>query len=511
MQDSTISRAPRASRLVVEVLCAASILGMVALAWVELSRAIGHSYLLADQVDQLQQIGLLVHGDWTGLYGPWWSGTNPIVHALGPLSGLVFGVPARLGLDPDQTHVVFVLLVLASVAAFYAVTSRLDPLLAVLWTSLIVASPSFWWAGSLFWSNTLLVPLGLSFAAGVVRYARHPDADSAVWLVLLVWLGWQIHSTPGVVLLLLVAVAWDLRRRSRAGTVQRRPAWYTLLGLILVVGPYLLAEVLTHGRNTRAIVANLLRRGSREEGMRGAGESFQGTLRMLGLPLHSQDGWTWSVVIGSVVVFALLVLWLHLCVRAIQRWRRKEEGAEDRLALAAVLVLIGHTAFFIAVNRSVASGHYLLFSLPWSVLPVALAMRSLAGRLGRAGPVLVVALSVAVFANGWRQAGNWRETTDWNFRAMSAAMARVCTEHPRIRLSESTHFVPPHPEMEPVLEYLVRRWVPICLVQPDAPVLVHPDRAGAPPGTLRVQDTEWRRVELLPPGLGIYVPARDIP
>lgn len=506
MKDQATAKGPPASPLAVEVLCATWVLAMVALAWLELSGSIGHSDFLADQVDQLQQLDLLARGDLAGLYGPWWSGTAPPVHALGPLSALAFGILDGLGLDPDQIHMVFVWLMLASVAGFYAFTSRLDPWLALIWTSLIVGSPYFWWIGSLLWANALLVPLGLLFAAGVLAYARGPDAHKAQWLLLFVWLGLQVHSTAGIVFLVLLAVAWDVWRRRRSGTVRFRPSLRILLGLVLVGGPYLVAEVFKHGQNTRAIVANLVRRSGRDGG-RGARESLEGSLHLLGLPPGPQDGSTWSAVIACIVFSALIATWLYLCGRALRRLRRGIEVPEDRLALAALLVLIGQTAFFLAVNRSIASRHYLLYGLPWIALPVALAVRYLAGRLGRALPILVLVLSGGEFAYGRMQAGNWLAGTEWNWRNMSAAMTRICADHPRIRLREPVGFVPYDPRMKPVLRYLAHRWVRTCEIQADAPVLVYPDRAGTPPEVLRVQELEWRRSEIVPPGLGVYLPA----
>jgi hypothetical protein len=507
MKDDTSPKAPPAGRLAGEVICGTCVLGMIALAWRSLSAVVGHTYFLSDQVDQLQQLDLVLRGYSAGLYGPWWSGTAPLVQGLGPLSGLAFGIPARLGLDPDQIHVVFIWSLLGSAAGFYAFTRRLDPWLALLWTSLILASFTFWWAASLLWTNSLLVPLGLLFAAGVVAYARRPDANTAMWLLLLVWLGWHIHSTPGIMFLLVIAIAWDVWRRWRAGAVRLRASWQTLLGLVLVVGPYVVAEALTRGRNTRAIVANLVRRGPREGAVRGARESVEGALRLLGVPLFPHDGPTWSRIVGWAVVTALLATWLVLCGRALPRLRRGREVPEDRLALAALLVLVGQTAFFVAVNRGILSWHYLLYGLPWMTLAAALAVRHLAARLGPAAPILMVALSVAVFAHGFWRADGWYETTDWNFRNMRSGMARACADHPRIRLSEAGGFAAYHPAMESVLEYLAHRWVPACRIQADAPVLVQPDRAGAFPEALRAQGLDWRRIEVIRPGLGIYLRA----
>lgn len=499
------STRPLGRSLAAEALCAACVVAMLALTAVRLSACIGRGHFLADQVDQLQQLDQVSAGHLDGLYGPWWSGTSPQVRALGPLSTLAFGIPTRLGLDPDGVHAVFLGLLLASVAAFYAWVRRLDPWLALAWTALILASPYTWWIGSMFWVNVLLAPVALLFAGGVVAYARTPGGARAAWLALFVFLGLHVHSTPAIAFLLLAAVGVDLWRRRSAAPLRLRPSWRLAIGAAAIAGPYLVVELANRGRNTSAILENLGRHGAnRSEGWRAARESLEAAIPILGLSRGPGDAPATSGAAGWLAAAALAAIALGLGWRAVRRWSRGTETPGEALALAAVLVVVGQAAFFTAVNRPIGSRHYLLFALPWMVLPVALAVRLAAAWLGRWGPALVVVLSAGAYALGWSRAPPWLETTDWSWRTISGGMARICAEHPAVRLHEPADFAPPGAGIDSVLRYVARRAVPACTVDPEAPVLVAPDRAGSPPATLSVEGVAWRRTELIPPGLGVY-------
>ena len=208
----------RVRRLHTVVTCAA----LAMFAWLTLRHA-GESAFLEDQVDQLQNFESLLRLRPEGLWGAIMSGTVPPARALGPLGAIAFGAPLSLGLGIDAVHIETSLLIAIATAVCFVALSRIDVIVAWLWLAVFAATGVVWWNAAMLWSNTLLLPVGLTIATLAASCLRTPNRATFGWLAVVVLYALQLHLVS-VVALPIVAIVGAVTYRA-ARPVTRIHAW----------------------------------------------------------------------------------------------------------------------------------------------------------------------------------------------------------------------------------------------------------------------------------------------
>ena len=223
-------------------------------AWLA-TRHVGEAAFLEDQVDQLQNFESLLTLRPQGLWGAIMSGTVPPARALGPLGAIAFGVPVSLGLGVDAVHLETSLLIAIATAVCFLMLSRIDMVFAWLWLAVFSATSVVWWNAAMLWSNTLLLPLGLTLATLASSCLRDPSRATLGWLGVAVLYALQLHLVAIVAVPIVMIVAAVTFREARP--VRGVHAWVIVAAAVLAIAPYAIAEVMTGGANTRAILGHL--------------------------------------------------------------------------------------------------------------------------------------------------------------------------------------------------------------------------------------------------------------
>lgn len=466
-------------------------------------RHVGESYFLADQVDQLQKYEAALRLEPDGLWGGVMSGTE--ARALGPFGALVFGLPVSLGLGIDAIHALTSLfLAIATGIAFWQL-ARLNQVLAWGWLIVFTAMRMVWWNAAMFWVCTLILPLGLLVLALFAANLRRPSTAKVAGIALILLLALQVHLAALVgVPILLIAAGIVLGHRPRQGGPEF--VLVMILGLIgLALLPYLLAEVKTDFRNTRAMfshVESATRHGGRE-GTRAAAE----TLVLAADPMVLfPDNRAAALATGGAAALAAL---------ALLAWRRRRlpetrlHTAMTWLVATALMAAGGQALFFLVMARPLNGLHYAILLAPWYGVPAAALLAAAfpidshpAARV--AAPALGVSAILLLLFAAPARADRFAELTPWNYRAILTALETLCAgeavdtvEGPGL-IDELT------PSYDSVLRYLMKRGFSRCRYDPDADIVIAANRANAFDESIEWNGGRYTRERVLPPGLARY-------
>jgi hypothetical protein len=487
-------------RLNAAVACAA----LLAFAWLTL-RHVGESVFLEDQVDQLQNFESLLRLQPEGLWGAIMSGTVPAARALGPLGAVVFGVPVAMGLGVDAVHATTSLLIAMGTALCFAVLLRIDAAFSWLWLLVFSAAGVVWWNASLLWSNTLLLPAGLVIAALAAACLRRPDRATLGWLAVASLTALQLHLVAIVAVPFVVTIA-VVTFREAPSRLARAQAWMLTAAAIVAVGPYLLAEAMTGGRNTRAIVSHLGTGGVADPG------SALTALAIATDPTRLLEwaglGTTTAIVVGTALVLGTLI-WLG--TRQRQRSSESPGAYSERLVLwlvrASLAAAAGQALFFLSMGRPFAGfHHYTLLAPMYAIVPAALVRYALfrAGVTRRATTLLGAGVLAVLVVIGPGIADRNAAPAPWSFNRIRTALETLCNGG-AVETDEGAGFAAQlNPQYDSVLRYMMRRELTSCRHDPSSDVVIAAAVNADYPESKEIKGVVYRREEVLPPGLARY-------
>jgi hypothetical protein len=459
-------------------------------AWLTM-RHVGDAAFLEDQVDQLQNFESLLRLRPEGLWGAIMSGTVPPARALGPLGAVVFGVPVSLGLGVNAIHVATSLLIAVATAVCFVALARIELTFAWCWLLIFSATGLVWWNAAMLWSNTVLLPVGLLFAALAASCLYRPDRATLGWMVVVAMFALQLHLVAAVALPIAVTVAIVTYRRGRPAS--RLTVWMLALAMVIAIGPYLLGEALSGLANTRAILGHL---GSSDPA---AGDNGSATaslaialdptrlLEALGL-----GPWT-AIVVGAV-----------LSIVALRLLRASSAGSAPLfwLAVCAVAGIAGQALFFLWMSRPFAGYHHVTLLAPfYAVVPAALLTRL----LGQWKPVAIgTAVLALLIWMGPTLADRHAEETPWSYARIRASLDALCGSA-AVATDEGQAFAAQlNPHYDSVLRYMMKRGMTTCRYQPSSDVLIAATRDAQYPTTKTIGGSTFYRELVLPPGIARY-------
>lgn len=146
------------------------------------------------------------------------------------------------------------------------------------------------------WSNTLLLPIGLLFAALTGSCLHRPDRATFGWMIVTVLFGLQLHLVAAVAVPVVAIVGAVTLRQARP--MRGMDRWALAAAGVLAIGPYAFAEGLTGFANTRAIVGHL---GSSAVGSGGDSGSAVTSLAIALDPMRLLD----AIGLGSLTAIVL--------------------------------------------------------------------------------------------------------------------------------------------------------------------------------------------------------------
>ena len=477
----------RVRRLHTVVTCAA----FAMFAWLT-TRHVGESAFLEDQVDQLQNFESLLRLQPEGLWGAIMSGTVPAARALGPLGAMAFGIPGSLGFGVNAVHVETSLLIVIATAVCFAAFARIDTVVAWLWLLVFSATGVVWWNASMLWSNTLLLPLGLTIAALAASSFRDPNRATLGWLAVAVLYALQLHLVA-IVAAPIVAIAGAVTFRE-ATPVRGVHAWAIAGVAVLAVAPYALAETMTGFANTRAIVGHL---GSGTVGSAGDTGSATMSLSIATDPTRLLDTLGLGPLPATIVAAALAI--------AALRWLRT--GPLFWLTACAAAAIAGQALFFLWMSRPFAGYHHVTLLAPfYAVVPAVLLRRVLfrpavPGRVACAvgGVVLVLLITVGPWL-----ADHYAERTPWSYSRIRATLDALCGGI-GVETDEGLAFAALlNPQYDSVLRYMMKRGLTTCRYEPSSDVLIAVVRDGQYPASKTIGRATFYRELVLPPGIARY-------
>jgi hypothetical protein len=471
-------------------------------------RHVGESYFLADQVDQLQKYEAALRLEPEGLWGPVMSGTS--ARALGPFGALMLGLPLSLGFGIDAIHAfTSVLLALATALAFWQL-ARLHFLLAWSWLLVFTSMRMVWWNAAMFWVNTLLLPLGLVALALFAATVRKPSIPKVAGIAVALLLALHVHlaALVGLPIVLIAAMRLRTARPTSSGSLA---AGLTGAAIALAVLPYLVAEVQTGFRNTRAMVNHVEAATASDggDGARAAAETLSLAADPMSIfPEQQVVGLTAGAVLACVA-FGLL-LW--------RRWAFTASTGEAVTAMlwlvaAAVVVVAGQAVFFLLMGRSFNGLHYAILLAPWYAIPPAALLAALSPdrrsrRTERASVVFGVVAVLLMLARAPGLADRFAERTPWNFSAIVAALDALCA-------GQTVHTVEGPglandltPASDSVLRYLMKRGFTRCRYGADSDIVIAANRDGAFDERIDLDGRQFTRERVVQPGLALY---REVP
>jgi hypothetical protein len=460
-------------------------------AWLTV-RHVGESAFLEDQVDQLQNFESLLRLRPEGFWGAIMSGTVPPARALGPLGAAVFGVPVALGLPIDSIHVTTSLFIAMATAIGFVTLSRIDLAFAWLWLLAFSATGVVWWNAGMLWSNTLLLPAGLVLMTLTASCLQRPERRTLGWLIVTGLFALQLHLVAVVgaaLIVLVIAVTFG-----EARGLSRMQAWALSLATVIAAGPYLIAEAITGGANTRAILGHL--------GSIGASDTGSTTTALaIGLdPMRLFDGL-------GLGVAPVIVVGAALSMAAVWLQSKPRERELFWLTACAVAAIAGQALFFWWMSRPFAGYHHVTLLAPfYAVAPAVLVRRALftspislptACGLGLVVLVLLVVLGPSI-------ADRHVERTPWSYARIRATLDALCGTA-AVETDEGQGFAALlNPHYDSVLRYMMRRRMTTCRYQPASDVLIAAARDGEYPSSKTIGNARYLRELVLPPGIARY-------
>ncbi len=460
-------------------------------AWLT-TRHVGEAAFLEDQVDQLQNFESLLRLQPEGLWGAIMSGTVPPARALGPLGAMVFGIPVSLGLSIDAVHLVTSLLIAIATAVCFVALARLDAMVAWLWLLVFSATSVVWWNAAMLWSNTLLLPLGLTIAALAASCLRDPRRATLGWLAVTVLYALQLHLVAVVAVPIVAMVGAVTFREARP--VRGVHAWAIVAAAVLAIAPYALAETMTGFANTHAIFGHL---GSSAAGSPGDTGSATMSLAIATDPTRLLDAIGLGVLPATIVgaALAIVALW----------WLRG--GPLFWLAACAAAGIAGQALFFLWMSRPFAGYHHVTLLAPfYAVVPAVLLRRGLFRsdvpvRMACAVGGVVLALLIIV---GPSLADRYAERTPWSYSRIRATLDALCNGI-GVDTDEGQGFAALlNPQYDSVLRYMMKRGMTTCRYEPSSEVLIAVVRDGQYPATKTIARGTFYRELVLPPGIARY-------
>jgi hypothetical protein len=460
-------------------------------AWLTLRHA-GESAFLEDQVDQLQNFESLLRLRPEGLWGAIMSGTEPPARALGPLGAIAFGVPVGLGLGIDAVHVETSLLIAIATTLCFLALSRIDVIVGWLWLAVFSATSVVWWNAAMLWSNTLLLPVGLTIATLAVSCLHTPSRAMLGWLTVALLYALQLHLVA-VVALPIVAIVGAVTFRA-ARPAGRMQTWAIASAAVLAIAPYVTAEVMTGFANTRAIVGHL------EPSSVGSARDPRSAVMSLAIatdPMRLLD----AVGVGMLPA---TVLFAALAVVAV-RWLRT--GELFWLTVCAVAAIAGQALFFLWMSRPFAGYHHVTLLAPmYAVVPAVVLGRGLFRQpvplrvaCATGGGVLVLLMA----AGPWL-ADRYAERTPWSYSRIRATLDALCGGL-GVDTDEGPGFAAQlNPEYDSVLRYMMKRQMTSCRYEPSSPVVIAAARDGVYPASKTIGGATLYREVVLPPGIARY-------
>jgi hypothetical protein len=459
--------------------------------WLTVRHA-SESAFLEDQVDQLQNYESLLQVRPEGLWGAIMSGTVPPARALGPLGAIAFGLPVSLGLGVNAVHVETSLLIAIATAVCFVAFSRIDALVAWLWLAVFSATGVVWWNAAMLWSNTLLLPLGLTIAALAASCLRDPSRATLGWLVVAVLYALQLHLVA-IVAVPIVSIVGAVTFRD-ARPVRGVHAWAIVAVAVLAIAPYMLAEVMTGFANLRAITGHL---GSSAVGSASDTGSATMSLAIAMDPTRLLDAIGLGVLpatIAGAAVVALALWWLRT-------------GPLFWLTVCAAAGIAGQALFFLWMSRPFAGYHHVTLLAPFYAVAPAVVLRR--GLFRPAVPVRVVSVTGGVvlallIALGPLFADRHAERTPWTYSRIQATLDALCGEMP-VGTDEGQAFAAVlNPQYDSVLRYMMKRGMTRCRYEPSSPVVIAAARDGQYPASKTIGSATFYRELVLPPGIARY-------
>jgi hypothetical protein len=460
-------------------------------------RHVGDAAFLEDQVDQLQNFESLLRLRPEGLWGAIMSGTVPPAHALGPLGAIVFGVPVWLGLGIEAIHVVTSLLIAVATAACFAVFARIDTAFAWLWLLVVAATSVVWWNAAMLWSNTLLLPIGLTLAALAASCLQRPDRATCAWLVVTLLAALHLHlvavvAVPIVVIVGAVTIGHGQPLRGRAHV------WMLAATAALAVSPYVAAEVATGFANTRAILGHLQ---SSEVGSGRDASSASAALAVAFDPTRVLETLGLNTLLITIAGGGL----------ALAALAAVRTGPLSWLVVCAVAGIVGQALFFLWMSRPFAGYHHVTLLVPFYAVPPAIVLRRVLFGAVVPLPALCAAggavLTFLVLA-GPSIADRSAEPTPWSYERIRAALDALCGDL-AVDTDEGAAFAPRlNPQYDSVLRYMMKRGLTTCRYQRASDVVIAAARDAQYPAAKTIGDEIFYRELVLPPGIARYRRAR---
>lgn len=477
----------RVRRLHTVVTCAA----LVMFAWLT-TRHVGEAAFLEDQVDQLQNFESLLRLRPEGLWGAIMSGTLPPARALGPLGAIAFGIPVSLGLGVNAVHVETSLLIAVATAVCFVALSRIDVIFAWLWLAVFSTTNVVWWNAAMLWSNTLLLPLGLTIAALAASCLRDPSRATLGWLAVAALYALQLHLVAVVALPIVAMVAVVTFRAARP--VRGVHALAIVAAAVLAIAPYVTAEVMTGFDNTRAIAGHL------ESPAVGSGRDTGSAVMSLAIaadPTRLLDAIGMGMVAATILAAALAIVAL--------RWLRT--GSLFWLTACAVAATAGQALFFLSMSRPFAGYHHVTLLAPFYAVVPAVLLRcglfpsSASMRIASAVGGGVVVLLIT--AGPWLS-DRYAERTPWTYSRIRATLDALCGEL-GVDTDEGPAFAAQlNPQYDSVLRYMMNRRLTTCRYEPSSEVIIAAARDGQYPASKTIGGETFYRELVLPPGLARY-------
>jgi hypothetical protein len=478
------------------------------------SSVIGSAIFLSDQLDQLVSFEALIEGNVTALYGPIMSGTNPAARALAPVGAVVFGLPTLAGLDPDMLHLLFLIFLTGALGVFCHGMLKVDRAAGIVWTSLVLMAPAFWWASSLLWLS--IVPFWCSLLAVgcCASYVgrRQPHFGPVLVAFWLASLSMQLTTVVGWPLILVFLVMFA-RDRPWQGVAGWRKGWSVALPALLLA-PYAIAEVLTGFGNTQAIMVHLASQsgsGSHAQGLAAAFDSLAVALEPFRL-LSSLE---------IVVPRGVLVLWFLVLAGVAYlslRWLQKTafEGRIDTIRFFRAMFVVylvavpGQMVFFFAMNRPLLGAHYTLWLTPVYMFPYVVAISAVLSLLQeRRRLVLSCAVATVAALIGVVRAEKAFELSPWNFQGITTALSTITERYGSVNTIEP---LPPFSAFstrdDTLLMYVMEHYVPGAEVASEPDAVLVPERYGEIEAlVVPFGGATFRLEEIVPPGIGVYLRA----
>ncbi|MDP6682764.1 MAG: hypothetical protein QF876_07240 [Desulfobacterales bacterium] len=442
------------------------------------------THWLADQ-SNLAQHFLYFH-DWF-FYGPYFSGTSPIVFGLGPVATFLFSFPGMLGFSPDVMHrFVIIINTLGIVAIAWSLRQKhSERTLFFIFSLLLFFAHRYWWILTIFWINSLLVALSLFFISSMINHFKNPKLNSLLILVSLSVLPLHIHSTPSFVLPVTIYAIVYYFLHVRKWEALRLYTW-ALWGITFL--PLFLGELMNGFYNTRAIFQNI--RGKTDH----AAGIISGKQALDSFFIHNNIQFSWFSAkdYGNIntwigIILVLFVLWyIIFAVR-----QNDERNWHRHFWRCFPFVMVFHFLFFYVFNRPIVSGHYLSFSTVFYVLPLGLIINSILSKL-KLNSVIVLFLVVLWITLG-QSFHSEREKDYWNYGEIKEILLDTSMETNSLCTIEGPHFsVVPGKKYNSV-EYLLRRGlIKGISYNPESSFCLYVNRSGDTPDEIVSKNATFR-------------------